>query len=57
MLSLVGIFGSLLFAPFAKLLPLRPLYLVIEAAGALFTASLLLHFVRPPQPVLSQLSS
>lgn len=41
-LSLAGIFGSLLFVPFAKLLPLRPLYLAIGAAGALFTASLLL---------------
>ena len=40
-LSLAGIFGSLIFVPFAKLLPLRPLYLAIGAAGALFTTSLL----------------
>jgi MFS transporter, PAT family, beta-lactamase induction signal transducer AmpG len=41
-LSLAGIFGSLLFVPFAKLLPLRPLYLAIGAVGALFTTTLLL---------------
>ncbi len=40
-LSLAGIFGSLMFVPFAKLLPLRPLYLAIGAAGAVFTSSLL----------------
>ncbi len=46
-LSLAGIFGSLLFTPLAKLLPLRPLYLAIGAAGALFTTSLLLLHHTP----------
>jgi PAT family beta-lactamase induction signal transducer AmpG len=46
-LSLAGIFGSLIFTPFAKLLPLRPLYLAIGAAGALFTAALLLLHHTP----------
>ena len=46
-LSLAGIFGSLIFVPFAKLLPLRPLYLAIGAAGALFTTSLLLLHHTP----------
>jgi PAT family beta-lactamase induction signal transducer AmpG len=41
-LSLAGIFGSLMFTPFAKFLRLRPLYLAIGAVGAVFTASLLL---------------
>ena len=46
-LSLAGIFGSLIFVPFAKLLPLRPLYLAIGAAGAIFTTSLLLLHHTP----------
>lgn len=46
-LSLAGIFGSLIFTPFAKLLPLRPLYLAIGAVGCLFTASLLLLHHTP----------
>ncbi len=46
-LSLAGIFGSLMFTPFAKLLPLRPLYLAIGIAGALFTAGLLLLHHTP----------
>ncbi|MGA7155696.1 MAG: MFS transporter [Acidobacteriaceae bacterium] len=46
-LSLAGIAGSLMFVPFAKLLPLRPLYLAIGAAGALFTTSLLLLHHTP----------
>jgi len=46
-LSLAGIFGSLIFVPFAKLLPLRPLYLAIGTAGALFTLSLLLLHHSP----------
>jgi len=46
-LSLAGIFGSLIFVPFAKLLPLRPLYLAIGAAGALFTTTLLLLHHTP----------
>ena len=46
-LSLAGIFGSLMFTPFAKLLRLRPLYLVIGAVGAVFTASLLLLHHTP----------
>jgi len=46
-LSLAGIFGSLMFVPFAKLLPLRPLYLAIGAAGAIFTTSLLLLHHTP----------
>jgi PAT family beta-lactamase induction signal transducer AmpG len=46
-LSLAGIFGSLVFVPFAKLLPLRPLYLAIGAVGAVFTASLLLLHHTP----------
>ncbi len=46
-LSLAGIFGSLMFVPFARLLPLRPLYLAIGAAGALFTTSLLLLHHTP----------
>ncbi|MGA8937559.1 MAG: MFS transporter [Acidobacteriaceae bacterium] len=46
-LSLAGIFGSLIFTPFAKLLPLRPLYLTIGAVGAIFTASLLLLHHTP----------
>jgi PAT family beta-lactamase induction signal transducer AmpG len=46
-LSLAGIFGSLMFVPFAKLLPLRHLYLAIGAAGAVFTTSLLLLHHTP----------
>ena len=46
-LSLAGIFGSLIFVPFAKLLPLRPLYLAIGVAGAVFTAGLLLLHHTP----------
>ena len=46
-LSLAGIFGSLMFRPFARLIRLRPLYLAIGAAGALFTASLLLLHHTP----------
>ena len=46
-LSLAGIFGSLVFVPFAKLLPLRPLYLAIGSVGAAFTASLLLMHHTP----------
>ncbi len=46
-LSLAGIFGSLMFTPFAKLMRLRPLYLAIGAAGAVFTASLLLLHHTP----------
>ncbi len=46
-LSLAGIFGSLMFTPFAKLLPLRPLYLAIGITGALFTAGLLLLHHTP----------
>ncbi|MBW4039876.1 MAG: MFS transporter [Acidobacteria bacterium] len=46
-LSLAGIFGSLVFTPFAKLLPLRPLYLCIGIAGAIFTAALLLLHNTP----------
>jgi PAT family beta-lactamase induction signal transducer AmpG len=41
-LSLAGIFGSLMFVPFSKLLRLRPLYLAIGGVGAFFTAGLLL---------------
>ncbi|SNT26327.1 MFS transporter, PAT family, beta-lactamase induction signal transducer AmpG [Granulicella rosea] len=41
-MTVAGIVGSLLFIPLAKLLPLRPLYLAIGCAGAIFTASLLL---------------
>jgi PAT family beta-lactamase induction signal transducer AmpG len=46
-LSLAGIFGSLIFVPFAKLLPLRALYLAIGIAGAVFTAALLLLHYTP----------
>lgn len=46
-LSLAGIFGSLIFVPFAKLLPLRPLYLAIGAVGAVFTSCLLLLHHTP----------
>ena len=46
-LSLAGIFGALIFTPFAKLLRLRPLYLAIGAAGALFTTTLLLLHHTP----------
>jgi PAT family beta-lactamase induction signal transducer AmpG len=46
-LSLAGIFGSLMFTPFAKLLPLRPLYLAIGSVGAVFTATLLLLHHTP----------
>ena len=46
-LSLAGIFGSLMFTPFAKLMRLRPLYLAIGAVGAAFTASLLLLHHTP----------
>jgi len=46
-LSLAGIFGSLLFTPFSKLLRLRPLYLTIGCVGAVFTASLLLLHHSP----------
>lgn len=46
-LSLAGIFGSLLFTPLSKLLRLRPLYLAIGSAGAVFTASLLLLHHSP----------
>ncbi len=52
-LSLAGIFGSLLFTPFAKLLRLRPLYLCIGAVGALFTSSLLLLHHTPATFVLA----
>ena len=41
-LSLAGIAGSLLFVPFGRRFPLRPVYLGIGIAGALFTTSLLL---------------
>ena len=41
-MTLAGVAGSLLLVPLAKLLPLRPLYLAIGVAGAVFTASLLL---------------
>lgn len=46
-LSLAGIFGSLVFTPLSKLLSLRPLYLSIGIAGALFTATLLLLHHTP----------
>jgi PAT family beta-lactamase induction signal transducer AmpG len=46
-LSLAGIFGSLMFTPFAKLMRLRPLYLAIGAVGAVFTATLLLLHHTP----------
>ena len=54
-LSLAGIFGALLFVPFAKLLPLRPLYLAIGAAGALFTSSLILLHHTPSTFVLAMI--
>jgi len=41
-MTLAGVAGSLLLVPLAKLLPLRPLYLAIGVAGAVFTASMLL---------------
>lgn len=37
-----GVLGSLLLPPLARKIPLRPLYLAIGIAGALFTLSLLL---------------
>jgi MFS transporter, PAT family, beta-lactamase induction signal transducer AmpG len=37
-----GIVGSLLLMPLARLMPLRPLYLAIGIAGAVFTATLLM---------------
>ena len=41
-LSLAGVAGSLLFAPFGRRFPLRPVYLGIGVAGAIFTTSVLL---------------
>jgi PAT family beta-lactamase induction signal transducer AmpG len=41
-LSLAGVAGSLLFVPFGRRFPLRPVYLGIGVAGAIFTTSLLL---------------
>ena len=41
-LSLAGVAGSLLFVPFGRRFPLRPVYLGIGIAGAVFTTSLLL---------------
>ena len=41
-MCLAGVLGSLLLMPLARLMPLRPLYLAIGVAGAMFTASLLL---------------
>jgi PAT family beta-lactamase induction signal transducer AmpG len=46
-MTLAGIAGSFLFIPLAKLLPLRPLYLVIGICGAIFTASLVLMGKSP----------
>jgi PAT family beta-lactamase induction signal transducer AmpG len=40
--GIAGIAGSLVLQPLARKLPLRPLYLAIGIAGALFTLSLLL---------------
>ena len=54
-LSLAGIFGALIFTPFAKLLPLRPLYLAIGAAGAVFTSSLILLHHTPSTFVLAMI--
>jgi MFS transporter, PAT family, beta-lactamase induction signal transducer AmpG len=39
--SLAGVFGSLLYAPFARRIPLRPLYLAIGIVGSLFTLTML----------------
>jgi PAT family beta-lactamase induction signal transducer AmpG len=40
--GIAGIVGSLLLPPLARRMPLRPLYLCVGIAGALFTLSLLL---------------